>query len=286
MTVRRPFEEVEASRPDFDSDAKITWTKVPQPDFKVGGGLNSLPYSRDFAPENAKWIAIDPEQHDKPSMYKLMISGITPRPIAFMSTISAGGVCNLAPMSYFNMVSHNPPTIMVSVMASATNPDGLKDTSKNIKDTKEFCCSIISETFMEAASFTSIDTPPGIEEWALAGLTKRKSNTVKPPHVAESAFSMECGLEHWYDLKNDEGKITGHVILGRIKRFQAKDFLFDPLEPMKVLPEKLRAVSRLGGVTFGRTLAAAEAPRPFWDQVKDTKDVKNAIVKGAPSVES
>jgi flavin reductase (DIM6/NTAB) family NADH-FMN oxidoreductase RutF len=108
-----------------------------------------------------------------------------------MSTISSEGVCNLAPMSYFNMVSHNPPTIMVSVMASATNSNGLKgtyllgcaqakvdivDTAKNIQDTKEFCCSIISEPFMEAASYTSIDSPPGIEEWALAGLTKRASS--------------------------------------------------------------------------------------------------------------
>ncbi|WVW82638.1 hypothetical protein I302_104649 [Kwoniella bestiolae CBS 10118] len=285
MTIRPPFKEVEASRPNFDADANITWTKVPQPDFKAGGGLNNLPYASEFAPENAKWIAIDPNEHDKPSMYKLMISGITPRPIAFMSTISTEGECNLAPMSYFNMVSHNPPTIMVSVMASATNPNGLKDTSKNIKDIGEFCCSIISETFMEAASYTSIDTPPGVEEWALAGLTKRKSHTIRPPHVAESAFSMECKLEHWYDLKNDEGKVTGHVILGRIKCFQAKDFLFDPSEPMKVLPERLRAVSRLGGVTFGRTLAAAEAPRPFWEQVKDSDDVRNAIANGTRVVE-
>jgi flavin reductase (DIM6/NTAB) family NADH-FMN oxidoreductase RutF len=90
-------------------------------------------------------------------------------------------------MSYFNMVSHNPPTIMVSVMASATNSNGLKgtcytdlvadpvDTAKNVRDTGEFCCSIISETFMEAASYTSIDSPADVEEWALAGLTKRVS---------------------------------------------------------------------------------------------------------------
>ncbi|WWC58902.1 uncharacterized protein I303_101447 [Kwoniella dejecticola CBS 10117] len=285
MTIRPPFSEVEAARPDFDPNAELTWTKVPQPDFKAGGGLNTLPYSKDFAAENAKWVTIDPAEHEKSSMYKLMISGITPRPIAFMSTRSEDGVCNLAPMSYFNMVSHNPPTIMVSVMASATNPDGLKDTSKNIKDTGEFCCSIISETFMEAASYTSIDTPPGIEEWALSGLTKRRSRTVKPPHVAESAFSMECRLEHWYDLKNDDGKVTGHVILGRINCFQAKDFLFDPAEPMKVLPERLRAVSRLGGVTFGRTLAAAEAPRPYWEQVKDSKEVQAAIAAGSKTVE-
>ena len=93
-------------------------------------------------------------------------------------------------MSYFNMVSHNPPTIMVSVMASATNSNGMKggspiwspmshphalDTAANVRETGEFCCSIISESFVEAASYTSIDSPPEVEEWALSGLTKRAS---------------------------------------------------------------------------------------------------------------
>lgn len=88
-----------------------------------------------------------------------------------------------------------------------------------------------------------------------------RCRSVKPPHVAESAFNMECTLDHWHDLKNDEGNTTGHIILGRIRRFQTvsagsrkmlltcqKDFLFGE-DPMKVLPEKLKAVSRLGGVT-------------------------------------
>jgi flavin reductase (DIM6/NTAB) family NADH-FMN oxidoreductase RutF len=87
------------------------------------------------------------------------------------------------------------------------------------------------------------------------------ARTVKPPHVAESAFSMECALDHWHDLRNEAGVVTGHVILGRIKMFQTvcaslydvtdmqKEFIFGPEDNMKVLPEKLRAVSRLGGVT-------------------------------------
>lgn len=78
-------------------------------------------------------------------------------------------------MSYFNMVAHNPPTIMVSIQASAKSANGLKDTSSNIKDTKEFCCSIISEPFLEAANFTAIDAPGDVEEWDLSGLTKRES---------------------------------------------------------------------------------------------------------------
>lgn len=93
-------------------------------------------------------------------------------------------------MSYFAVVSHNPPTIMISVAAGKLN-DGLKgrrfmiiprpakwpltDTSHNIKETSEFCVSIISEPFLEAANFTSIDAPNNVDEWALSGLTQRPS---------------------------------------------------------------------------------------------------------------
>lgn len=79
-------------------------------------------------------------------------------------------------MSYFNMVAHDPPTIMVSVQTSPSkNADGLKDTNSNIRQMKEFACSIISETFLEAMNYTSIDAPYEVDEWKLAGLTKRKS---------------------------------------------------------------------------------------------------------------
>jgi len=92
-------------------------------------------------------------------------------------------------MSYFNLISHDPPTIMVSISTSATSvaPDGIKgemlipvranlpDTPHNIKRTKEFTVSIISEPFLEAANYTSVDCPPDVDEWTLAGLTKRPS---------------------------------------------------------------------------------------------------------------
>ena len=98
----------------------------------------------------------------------------------------------LSPMSYFNMVSHNPPTIMIGIQASSIHPSGLKggsrplkllrpDTARNITELGEFCCSIISEPFVEAANVTSVDAPPDIEEWALSGLTKRKSEWVTKP---------------------------------------------------------------------------------------------------------
>ena len=95
-------------------------------------------------------------------------------------------------MSYFNAIAHDPPTVVVSVQANKKHSDGFKgppcsprflhfpltgtaDTNHNIKETKEFCVSIISEPFLEASNYTSIDAPDEIDEWKLSGLTQRKS---------------------------------------------------------------------------------------------------------------
>ncbi|KAL7423699.1 hypothetical protein Q5752_001281 [Cryptotrichosporon argae] len=275
-----PFDEVEASRAPFDAAFKPTTTRVPQPGFEAGGGLNSLPYASDFAPAKP-FTTIVPEDKAGADIYKLLISAVTPRPIAFVSTLGPDGAANLAPMSYFNIIGHNPPALMVSVAAAPKNSDGLKDTNSNIRTTREFCVSIISEPFLEAANYTSIDAPYGVSEWALSGLTQRPSETVKPPHVAESGVSMECELMHWYDLKTDAGDVTGTVCIGRIRRFHIKEGMTDPEDPMKVLVEKLRPVSRLGGIAYGRTTQMAEVPRPVWEQVKDTPAVRAALEEHA-----
>lgn len=101
---------------------------------------------------------------------------------------------------------------MISISPSS-NPNG-KDSYANISSTKEFVVSMISETFLEAANFTSIDAPPSVSEWALSGLTPVKSTTVGPPRVGESVFSLECTLHHEWAVTDDEGKETGgHVVV-------------------------------------------------------------------------
>ncbi|RSH90277.1 hypothetical protein EHS25_001611 [Saitozyma podzolica] len=271
--------KVEASRPDFDAGETARWIKTPEPGWVVGKGLNGSPYAEDFRPGSGGWRGIDPEGKDKAQLYKLMISAIAPRPIAFMSTLSPDGTPNLAPMSYFNMVSHNPPTIMVSIQSDSKSPEGLKDTSRNVLSTRQFCCSIISETFVEAANYTSIDAPPDISEWDLSGLTPRQSEIVKPPHVAESAFSMECELSHAHELRRDDGVLSNTVVFGRVKRIHAKEFLFDPEDPMKVVLERLRPVTRLGGLGYGRVTEMFDLPRPVWDKVKDAPEVRALLNK-------
>jgi len=120
----------------------------------------------------------------------------TPRPIGFLSTVNAAGETNLAPFSYFTMACHDPPVVVVSFTHPAPK-DGhapLKESCQNILDTAHFTANLISESFVEAANFTSVDAPPDVSEWALSGLTPVTSKLVKAPRVGESAFAMECEL--------------------------------------------------------------------------------------------
>ena len=108
-----------------------------------------------------------------------MISGIVPRPIAFVSTLSKENIGNLAPYSYFGVVSHDPPLISVSICTKGEQVK--KDTLVNIEDTNEFTVNIISDWFTESASHCSGLFEPSIDEFDLSGLTRQPSTKIKPP---------------------------------------------------------------------------------------------------------
>ncbi|GAA5918445.1 hypothetical protein JCM1841_003973 [Sporobolomyces salmonicolor] len=265
MSHHPPFKQVEASRPDFDTTDAWKYTKTPKPDWVVGTGAN--------APQPDKFREIDPTTENKGALYKMMISAITPRPIGFISSYDAEGNTNLAPFSYFTMVAHDPPTVMVSF----THPSGdeLKGTCDNILATKNFTANLISEHFVEAANYTSIDAPKGQSEWPLSGLTQVPSKTIKAPRVGESAFSMECELEHYYHLHNADQARTGTVVLGKVKLFHVRDDVID--DSLLVDTSKLKPVSRLGGISYGRTLSAYELPRPVWAKEAESDPVKKVL---------
>ncbi|KAF9451932.1 hypothetical protein P691DRAFT_806024 [Macrolepiota fuliginosa MF-IS2] len=183
--------------------------------------------------------------------YQLLTSAIIPRPIAFVSSLSSDGVPNLAPFSYFSMISHNPPMLSVSFALSARRP---KDTRENILQTKEFTVNIISEPFIEAANSTSV--------------------LVKPPIVEESAVSMECELYSHQDISSSSSVLpTATLVLGLIKRVHVREsFLSEDGSTLD--PTKLRPVARLGGVTYARVVEGFDLPRVSW---KATKGVYEEI---------
>ncbi|GAA5969264.1 hypothetical protein JCM11641_007532 [Rhodosporidiobolus odoratus] len=290
MSRHPPFKQVEATRPDFDADEQWRTTKVPAPSWTTGSGASGredLPgvkeglWSAQDADKESKFRRIDPDKEGKMGLYKMMISAVTPRPIGFISSISTDGKTNLAPFSYFNIACHDPPIVMLSF--THPNGDELKGTCENILATKEFSANMISEPFVEASNYTSIDTPKGVSEWPLSGLTPVKSELIKSPRVGESAFSMECVLEHHYHLHNDSGARTGTVVLGRVKLFHVRNDIIDP-DSLIVDTGKLQPVSRLGGITYGRTTRVYELPRPVWAQEKET--VNEEVVKKATAGEA
>ncbi len=190
----------------------------------------------------------NPKKLDIKSNYHLMISGIVPRPIAFVSSISLNGEINLAPYSFFNGFGANPPIVGFSPALSGRTGKP-KDTLLNIQDTKEFTISIANSAMVGQVSLSSCEYERSIDEFDITGLTKQKSDLVKPPYVSESAFVMECKLHDIIYLGNKPA--SGNLILGEIVMFHISDKILDSNN--SVDPNLLDAISRLGGSWYSKS---------------------------------
>jgi len=225
----------------------------PNPTWKPG---DKQPHPYDI---NTPHIAFNPKELI--SSYPLLISGVVPRPIAFVSTKSASGIGNLSPFSYFSAVAHDPPTVSVGICKNRDGSD--KDTYNNIKETGQFVVNIISDWFVEAANHTCGAFPPEIDEMEVSGLTPLDSLLVSPPRVAEAAFQMECQLTSVTEVKNDQGITTSNVVFGRV-------IMFHVLEPLvqkgprgiEVKIDGYQPIARLGGDTFVTLGDYFDIPRP------------------------
>jgi flavin reductase (DIM6/NTAB) family NADH-FMN oxidoreductase RutF len=200
------FKKIEAEREAWDKTLNWNLKQTFKPDWKFGDGANDggecLKKSH---------IQIDPYEEGRPAVsnYKLLISGIVPRPIGFISTRSKdGSSTNLAPFSYFSVVSHDPPMFTVGYSGGF---DNAKDSLKNLVESEECVINIISEHFVEAANSTSINAPYGESEWALSGLTPAPCTTVKASRVKEAVFSIEGKLFNTQEFESraTPGKKTG-----------------------------------------------------------------------------
>lgn len=197
-------------------------------------------------------------------VYRLLTSAIVPRPIALTSSLSPDGIPNLAPFSYFSMVSSNPPMLSISFSLSSRRK---KDTRENVLATKEFTVNIISQAFVEAANITSVEASE-VDEWILSGLTMEPSTLVKPARVKESAFSMECELHSYQDITPaGAAEPTVTVVLGLIRHAHAMESVLDS-DGARVDPDKLQAVARMGGETYSKVVEWFDVPRPKWKDLQ------------------
>lgn len=254
------FADTEARRPDFDHAKPIEVTKSPHPAWTYGDGV----------PDNGASLAqphheIDPYAPDRSALanYRLLVSGVAPRPVGFLSTVDAAGRKNLSPFSYYQVVDHDPPLFIVGFSARRGRA---KDTYRNLKETGECVINAVSEGMIEAVNATSIDAPAGVSEWALSGLHEAPSTTVRPSRVAESVFSIEGQLVDCKEFSDHQrpGMSIAATALIRATRFWVKEGAADA-EYSHIDLEKLRPVAQLGGVSYGRVVSTFERPRGRWD---------------------
>ncbi|THV02332.1 hypothetical protein K435DRAFT_749328 [Dendrothele bispora CBS 962.96] len=244
------------------------YTQSPSPSWQLGQGAPEFLEKHASIPKKT-WIMSETSSKDT---YRILTSCIVPRPIAFVSTLATDGTPNLAPFSYFSMVSHNPPLLSISFNLSPKRP---KDTRENILSTKEFTVNIISEAFVEAANVTSVEAPASVNEWNLSGLTMESSAEVKPAMVKESHISMECELHFSHDITDlKSSEITNTLVLGLIKRVHVRESVLTA-DRTQVNPAHLNPVARLGGLTYAKLGDGFDLARPSWKTIRETVEKKD-----------
>src|SRR5215469_4929344 len=181
-------------------------------------------------------MELDLEHDYADRAYQLLASVVTPRPIAFVTTISPDGRLNAAPFSFFNLFGANPPIL---AFAPADRENGTpKDTALNIRATHEFVVNLVDEAIAEAMNKCAASLPYGENELVHAGLTTRESSVVKPPRIAESPASLEC--KEWGTLQIGDNR----VVIGLVKNVHLRDNLFD-VEKKRVRSENLFLIGRM-----------------------------------------
>lgn len=179
--------------------------------------------------------------------HQILLSGVAPRPIAFVSTQDADGNTNLAPYSFFNAYASKPPVVAIGPAISAATGK-TKDTWRNIIETGECTINVVTYSMVEQMNLASTDYEPDVDEFVKAGFTKKTSSIVKPPLVAESPFSMECSLINNIELFREEGG-NGNIMLLRVHQIHVSDSI---LRDGVIDPRSVDFVARMGYKWYAR----------------------------------
>jgi flavin reductase (DIM6/NTAB) family NADH-FMN oxidoreductase RutF len=189
-------------------------------------------------------------------VYQALVDVVTPRPIAWVTTLDAQGRVNLAPFSFFNAFGANPPVV---VFSPTLRRDGSKkDTLLNLEAVPEFVLNAAVENLAEPMNATSKELPPGQSEVDYAGLSLQPSIKVRPPRVAESPVHLECKVRQIMYIGN--GPIAANLVIGEVLLMHIDDSVLD--ESGRVDPRKLRTIARLGGSYYCRSTELFEMERP------------------------
>ncbi|MGO4713507.1 flavin reductase family protein [Bradyrhizobium sp. 2TAF24] len=190
--------------------------------------------------------------------YKVLTATVTPRPIAWVSSVSEQGIVNAAPFSFFNVMGHEPPTVTLGLLRQAGGE--FKDTAANILATGEFVINLVSEDNAEAMNITCMDAPPEVDELACAGLTALPSLRVKPPRIAQSPVSLECRSVASLVMGPKQTLVIGEVLAAHVD-----DAVVLDAERCHFDTPKLKLIGRMhGSGWYARSSDLFELRRPSW----------------------
>jgi flavin reductase (DIM6/NTAB) family NADH-FMN oxidoreductase RutF len=187
--------------------------------------------------------------------YRLLSSAVVPRPIAWLTTLNENGSVNLAPFSFFNAVSSDPPMIAVSIEDRAPNVE--KDSLANIKRTRSFVSHVVTEGLLESVVTSAIEFPSEISEAEVAGLTLVSSHHITVPRLLNAPVSMECKLETLLRV----GK-AATLVIAEVVCFHIQDELY---KNGRIDSASLQAVGRMSGSEFARTQNLVSLPTPSYE---------------------
>jgi len=207
---------------------------------------------------------VTPSQLAHREFYNILISAVVPRPIAWVSSLSASGQANLAPFSFFNAVCAKPPLLAFAPgmrapkeAVSGESAGVPKDTLRNIRETGEFVINVVTYELAEAMNLTSGDYDASINEFEVAKVAWAPSKLVRPRRVAESPVSFECKLHQILDF--NPGPEGGSLVIGEIVSVHIHD---EHLKDGRLDRNSLDLIGRMGGMQYTRTAQRFEMVRP------------------------
>jgi flavin reductase (DIM6/NTAB) family NADH-FMN oxidoreductase RutF len=205
---------------------------------------------------------IIPSEIPHGELYGILLNSVAPRPIAWVSTLSASGQPNLAPFSFFNVMCVDPPLLGFSPglrepkQADLTHGEP-KDTLRNIRETREFVVNVVTYDLLRPMNVTSGEYDPEMNEFELAKVTPAPSRLVRPARVAESPVSFECKLHKILDFS--PAPTSGSLVIGEIVSIHMNDA---HIKNGRLDRNSLDLIGRMGGIQYTRTTERVELARP------------------------
>jgi len=201
-------------------------------------------------------MQINPAEIQPHEFYRYLVQVITPRPIAWVSTVSPGGVTNLAPFSFFNGVGANPPSVVFSPVNNRKGEK--KDTLRNVEANGAFVVNIVSHALAGRMNQSAYEYGYEVSEFEQAGLTAAPSVCVAPPRVAEAPVAMECEVMQVVPV--GDGPLAANLVIGRIVMMHLAEGVSNG--DGVVDPAALDTIGRMGGSDYSTTRDRFEMPRP------------------------